>query len=167
MSTTIEGGAKPIFPALSKLYVSVAPYSYAFIRICLGLIIAYHGSPKLFEGIAPLLAKGTITRLGLEPPLAWAYLVGVVEFAGGIMLAIGLLTRLAAFALVIEFSVIVFAVKFANGFFAFSPKAIQPGFAGLVPGGFEFEMFFGLVCLAILFRGGERLSVDRAIGKEI
>jgi putative oxidoreductase len=158
---------RPLIPALGRLYGPLAPYSYAFIRICLGLIIAWHGYPKLFEGAAAGLAGSVIPKLGLQPALAWAYLVGVVEFAGGIMLAVGFLTRLAAAALVAEFAVIVFAVKFANGFFAFAPKAIQPGFAGLVPGGFEFELFFGLVCLALLFGGGGRLSVDRAIGREL
>lgn len=155
-----------IIPALGRIYKSLAPYSYPFIRFCAGVIIARHGYPKLFEGGVNGLA-GFLPKLGLEPGLAWAYLVGFVEFGGGVLLAIGLLTRLAAAALVIEFTVIVFIVKFANGFFAFAPKAIQPGFAGMVPGGFEFEMFLGLVCLAVLFRGGDWLSVDRAVGKEL
>jgi uncharacterized membrane protein YphA (DoxX/SURF4 family) len=43
----------------------------------------------------------------------------LVEFFGGVLLAIGLLTRLAAVMLVVEFAVIVFAVQFAIGFFAF------------------------------------------------
>jgi hypothetical protein len=43
---------------------------------------------------------------------------------------------------------------------------IQPGFPGLSAGGFEFEMLLGLCCLAFLFGGGGRYSVDHAIGKE-
>ena len=82
------------------------------------------------------------------------------------MLAFGFLTRFAAAALVIEFAVIVCVVKWANGFFAFR-QAIQPGFAGIVPGGFEFELSWRLICLALLFAGGGRLSVDRAIGREL
>jgi putative oxidoreductase len=155
---------RPFVPALSRLYAPLSPYAYPFIRICLGLIIARHGYPKLFEGLAVGLS-GIIAKLGLQPALGWAYLIGVVEFAGGIMLALGFLTRLAAASLVIEFAVIVFVIKFANGFFAFAPKAIQPGFAGYVPGGFEFEMFLGLCCLAFLFGGAGRLSIDQAIGK--
>src|SRR5437016_1361251 len=52
---------------------------------------------------------------------------------------VGPLTRVAAAALVI-----VFAVKFASGFFAFR-------------NGFEFERLLGLLCLAILFIGGGKL----------
>jgi putative oxidoreductase len=164
MSTTET--PQPIIPALRKVYAPLAPYAYTFIRVCVGLIIARHGYPKLFEGGVTGLA-GLFPKLGLEPGLAWAYLVGVVEFAGGVMLALGLLTRFVSVALVIEFTVIVFAVKFANGFLAFAPKAIQPGFAGLVPGGFEFELLLGLCCLAFLFGGAGRLSLDHAIGKEV
>jgi hypothetical protein len=50
--------------------------------------------------------------------------------------------------------------------FAFAPTAIQPGFPGLSAGGFEFEILLGLCCLAFLFGGGGRFSVDHAIGKE-
>jgi putative oxidoreductase len=110
---------------------------------------------------------GLLPKLGLGPSLAWAYLIGVVEFAGGVMLALGLLTRFVSVALVIEFTVIVFVVKFANGFLAFAPRAIQPGFPGMVPGGFEFELLLGLSCLAFLFGGAGRLSLDQVIGKEV
>ena len=140
-------------PALRALYEPLAPCAYAFMRFCVGAIIVPHSYTKLFQGaVAP--AAGMIAKLGLEPALAWAYFVGAVEFFGGILLAIGLLTRLCAAALVIEFAVIVFAVKFSIGFFAFR-------------GGFELELLLGLLCLGIFFKGGGRFSVDHAIGKEL
>src|SRR5258707_14765820 len=144
---------RPMVPALRALYEPLAPYAYAFMRFCVGATIVPHGYTKLFQG-AVGSAAGMIAKLGLEPAVGWAYFVGVVEFVGGILLAIGLLTRLAAAALVIEFAVIVFAVKSAAGFFAFK-------------GGFELELLLGLLCLAILFKGGGKLSVDRAIGREL
>ena len=152
---------------MRRIYGPFAPCGIAVIRICLGLIIARHGYPKLFEGAAAGLAAGMMPKLGLEPALFWAYLVGVTEFVGGLLLAAGFLTRLAAFALVIEFVVIVFVIKFANGFFAFTPQAIQPGFKGLSAGGFEFEMFLGLCCFGFLLAGGGHFSVDKKVGKEI
>src|SRR3981081_180038 len=85
---------QPIFPALRALYEPLAPYAYALMRFCVGATIVPHGYTKLFQGaVAP--AAGTIAKLGLEPAIAWAYFVGAVEFFGGILLAIGLLTRLA------------------------------------------------------------------------
>ena len=167
--SNVEGTAPQAFvPALHRIYAPLAPYAYPFIRFCAGVLIARHGYPKLFEGGAAGLAGGSILpTLGFTPALLWAYIIGCTEVFGGIMLAVGFLTRFAAAALVIEFTVIVFAVKWANGLFAFSPKAIQPGFAGLVPGGFELELLLGLICLAALFGGGGKASVDRAIGREI
>jgi putative oxidoreductase len=163
-----EGPAtRPFVPSLSKVYAPLAPYGFALIRICVGLIIMRHGYPKIFEGGAAGLSGFIGGKLGWEPALGWAWLVAIVEFGGGLLIATGLFTRLAAAFLVAEFAVIVFVVKWANGFIAFAPKAIQPGFAGMVPGGFEFEMLLGLVCLALLFSGGGRLSIDRAIGKEL
>lgn len=166
MSMTDNVRPRPFIPALAKIYAPLEPYALSFIRFFLGLFIAYHGYPKLFQGGATGLA-GFMPRLGLEPALGWAYLVGITEFFGGIMLAVGLLTRFVAAALVIEFAVIVFVIKWANGFIGYAAKAIQPGFAGMIPGGYEFELSWGLICLAFVFAGGGRLSLDRAIGREI
>lgn len=166
MSMTDSTQPRPFIPALARIYAPLAPYVLPALRIFTGLAIAYHGYPKLFSGGATGLA-GLMTRLGLEPALGWAYLVGITEFVGGIMLAVGLLTRFVAAALVIEFAVIVFWLKWANGFLAMAPRATQPGFPGVIPGGFEFELTWGLICLAFVVLGGGRLSVDRAIGREI
>ena len=145
--------ARPLIPVLSAVCEPVAPYAYSFMRLCVGAIIIPHGYTKLFQGAVPP-AAGMIAKLGLEPAMAWAYFVGLVEFGGGILIAVGFLTRLAAIALAIEFAVIVFAVKFVNGFCAFK-------------NGYEFELLLGLLCVAIFFRGGGSLSIDRAVGREL
>src|SRR5260370_35313866 len=106
-------------PALRALYEPLAPYAYAFMRFCVGATIVPHGYTKLFQGaVAP--AAGMIAKLGLEPAIAWAYFVGGVEFFGGVLLAIGLLTRLAAAIVAVEIALLVVAVKFAIDFFAFT-----------------------------------------------
>jgi len=153
MALQETSGSRPMIRALGALYQPLAPYAYSFMRLCTGAVIIPHGYTKLFAGaVGP--AAGMIAKLGLQPANEWAYFVGCVEFFGGILLAIGLLTRLAAALLIIEFAVIVFGVKFAAGFFAFR-------------NGFEFELLLGLLCIAILFGGGGKLSVDRAIGREL
>jgi putative oxidoreductase len=164
--TTDTSPRRPYLPVLQRIYAPLTPYAYSLIRFCVGAIIAYHGYPKVFAGGAAGLSGLLAGKLGLEPALLWAWVIALVEFGGGIMIAIGLFTRLASFALVIEFLVIVFVVKWANGMIAFSPKAIQPGFAGMTAGGFEYEMLLGLCCLAFLIGGAGRASVDGKIGKE-
>jgi putative oxidoreductase len=145
--------SQPIIPALSALYRPLTPYAYSFMRFCVGMTIIPHGYTKLFQGGVGG-AAGMIAKLGLQPATGWAYFVGGVEFFGGILFVLGLLSRLAAVALVIEFAVIVFAVKFANGFFAFK-------------NGFDLELLLGSLCFAMVFGGGGKLSIDSAIGKEL
>ena len=65
-----------------------APYVYALLRIVVGVLFAMHGSQKLF-GVP-----------GDKPPVELVSLMGlagIIEFAGGLLIALGLFTRPAAF----------------------------------------------------------------------
>lgn len=136
-------------PILSSLYDAVAPYSWTILRIVVGGFLIPHGYQKLFQtGVAGLVP--TISKMGFEPALAWAYFVAFVEFFGGIMIAIGFLTRLAAFAAAIEFLIIVVLLKAPNGFFA-------------QKNGLEFELLWAILFLLILLKGPGSYSVDRLI----
>jgi len=148
---TIEAG-RLVFPGAAKLYAAVSPYSYAIVRIALGLILIPHGANKLFFGDAAT-ASNTMAKLGLAAPLAWAYFIGVLEFFGGIMLALGLYTRAVALAFFIQMLVIAFGVLW--------PKWFWGG------RGMEYVVLMGLVALAIFFRGGGPLSLDARLRKEL
>ena len=95
-----------IVPGLAGFYQSIAPYSYAIIRFVAGAILIYHGYFKLFVTGVQGLADHVVTVLGLPVPLAWAYLVAVLECFGGAALALGFLTRPIALMLTIEFIII-------------------------------------------------------------
>ncbi len=146
-----------IVPALGPLYANLARWSYPLIRAATGLILMPHGAQKLFgwfggrglEGTGAALAQ----NLCLEPGVLWAALVGGTEFFGGLFVALGLLTRPAALGVAIVMAVAVFAVHLPNGFF-------------WGQGGYEYPLLWGLVALAIAFKGGAEMSLDRAIGRE-
>ena len=148
---------RPIIPALAPLHRGLSGLSYPMIRFFTGLILMPHGAQKLFGlfggGGLQATADGFASGLGLEPGMFFAVLVGGTEFFGGLFLAIGFLTRPAAVAVAILMAVAVFKVHLANGFFWTS-------------GGFEYPLLWGLIALALAFRGGGELSVDRAIGRE-
>jgi uncharacterized membrane protein YphA (DoxX/SURF4 family) len=57
-----------------------------------------------------------VVALGLADPAPWAGAMGILELAGGIMLALGLLTRPAALLLAAELLAMIFAVHSHNGF---------------------------------------------------
>ena len=140
-----------VFPGLGTLYARFSPYSYAFMRFCLGAILVPHGLQKLSSGAA---SGGGAARLGLMPPEFWAYLVAGNETFSALFLAIGLFTRFAAFAIAIEMAVITFVFQWPNGYF-------------WTRRGFEYPLLLGLLSVGVFFRGGGRYSIDHAIGKEL
>jgi putative oxidoreductase len=141
-----------LVPAAAPLYETLAPFAYTLIRIALGLILMPHGFAKLFQGDA-VAASRNFVNFGWAYPLAWAYFIGALEFFGGLMLALGLFTRVVAAAIVIEMSVISFAVLYPN--WSWGKR------------GMEYALFMGIVAFAILLRGGGRYSLDRLIGREL
>jgi len=79
--------------------------------------------------------------------------VALLELVGMIMLAVGLGTRIIAFMMAIELGVIVVMIQMPNGYFWTSRGA-------------EFALVLFLVCLAFVFGGGGRYSLDRKLGRE-
>ena len=145
-------------PPLGRAYEGLESLGVPMIRFAAGAILMPHGAQKLFGmfGAPPMeMYVRFFTNLGLEPAEPWIYFVGLVELVGGFLLAVGLLTRLAAAAIAIQMFYIVFFINWANGFF-WTPKA-----------GIEYPLLWGVIALAFVFMGGGRLSVDRAIGKEL
>jgi len=140
-----------LVPAAAPFYETLAPFAYTLIRVALGLILVPHGFAKLFQGDA-VTASRNFVNFGWAYPLAWAYFIGALEFFGGLLLAAGLFTRVVAAAIVIEMSVISFAVLYPN--WSWGKR------------GMEYALFMGIVALAIFLRGGGKYSLDRLIGRE-
>jgi len=151
MISANAGTPKPLLPTLAKVYQPLAPYGYAFLRVCTGAILIPHGAQKLFSGGAAALAGKTLAAW--PAPLAWAYGIGVLEFLGGALLVFGLLTRPVALLFVIELLVFIFGVHIDKGWL-------------WNRGGVQYPLFLLGLCLAFLARGGGHYSLDRAIGKE-
>ncbi len=146
---------KLIVPAVGGLYAWGSDLAYPLVRFFAGLILAPHGAQKLFEWFGGNQA-GTIqffNNVGVVPGEFWVIVVGSVEFFGGILIAIGLLTRPAALGAIILMVVAILTVNSGNGYF-------------WTKGGYEFAMLWAIVFLAIFFKGGGRLSIDSKLGKE-
>ncbi|HEX9463097.1 MAG TPA: DoxX family protein [Alphaproteobacteria bacterium] len=134
-----------IFPGLQPFYDALAPYMYPLFRFTVGATLIPHGVAKLMNGVdkfAPSMA-----RLGIAPATEVAYFIIFLEIVGGACVAIGLLTRLFAAAVAIEFAVITFAVHLPIAWFAGQR-------------GGEYPLMWGIFFLCIALRGGGKLSVD-------
>jgi len=126
---------------------------YALARAWFALLIVPSGYEKVFTDGASRIASGNVLKTGFYPPLFWAWVVALLELVGMILLAVGLGTRVLAFMMAIELGVIVVAIQMPNGYFWTSR-------------GTEFALILFIVCLAFVFGGGGRYSLDRKIGRE-
>jgi putative oxidoreductase len=151
MSDEAIDARRLVVPSVAGLYEACAPYSYTLIRVALGLVLLPHGVNKLFFGDAANAAR-TMAGLGLDPPLVWAYFIGVVEAAGGLLMVLGLYTRVVAAAFVIQMCVIAFGVLWPKWWWG--------------QRGMEYVTLMGLVSLAVFFKGGGKLSLDNRLHKE-
>jgi len=147
---------KPIVPSLAAFTGALSPFAEPALRVLAGLMLVPHGSQKLFGAFGGYGVEATgqffAAKLGLPAPLA--LLAGVIEVFGGIALALGLLTRLAAILVVGLMAVAIVAVHLPAGYF-------------WTNGGFEYPLLWGAVALYFAVRGGGRISVDGLIGREI
>ena len=141
-----------LFPGLRSFYASLEPLSWLLVRCACGLILAVHGWGKISRGaeaMAPAFQK-----MGYDHPVALIWFLVFVEFVGGLGIALGLFTRFFAAMVTIEMAVIMFAHYLPNGF-------------SWLNRGYEFVLLWGLVSLAIWWRGGGPYSLDRKIGVEL
>jgi putative oxidoreductase len=144
--------ARPVFPALAKYYPQASEWGYLLLRVTAGLMLIPHVWPKLMMGPAAL-AAGVMTRRGVEPALAAAYIAIILEVAGAICITLGLFTRPIAALLVLEFIVIV-KVHAVAGW-------------GVSAGGAEFALLWLIAFVFIMLRGGGPYSLDAKLGREV
>ncbi len=132
----------------------LAEFAPLVVRAIVGVIMAAHGLQKLLGG--PANFGGILGQLGVPAPTLMAFVVTFVELVGGILLVVGLFSRLAALLLTINLVVAILLVKVGVGFL--SPQS----------GGVGAELDLALIAgfLAVLFAGPGRISLDRALGIE-
>jgi putative oxidoreductase len=115
-----------------------SPQFYALMRIVVGLLFACHGAQKLFGVLG-----------GQHVPLQSMFgLAGIIEFVGGLMIAIGLLTGTVAFIATGEMAFAYFTAHFPRG-----PVPIQNGG--------ELAVLYCFVFLYIASRGAGIWGVDK------
>jgi putative oxidoreductase len=129
-------------------------YGLLLLRLVVGGTMFAHGAQKLFGWFGGGGIRGTAgffgSNLGFRAPLAMATLAGLAE-AGGLLLAAGFLTPLAALGIAVVMLTAIAAVHWSKGFFNTN-------------GGFEFNLTLLTAAVALAATGPGRFAVDRAIG---
>ena len=116
---------------------------YAVTRLVIGLLFACHGAQKLFG----VLGGGS----QLSNPMMLA--AGVIELAGGLLVALGLWASYAAFIASGQMAVAYFMVHAPGGFWPIQNKG-------------ELAVLYCFVFLFIASRGSGRWSVDGILRKK-
>jgi putative oxidoreductase len=115
---------------------------YALLRIVVGLLYACHGAQKLFG----VLGGQVMT----SNPMMLA--AGIIEFGGGLLIALGFLTSWAAFIASGQMAVAYFMVHAKGGFWPIVNKG-------------ELAVVYCFLFLYFAARGAGPYSVDAAIRK--
>ena len=135
------------------LLKSTGGYAALILRVPVGLILAAHGSQKLFSWFEGYGLEGTgqwMASIGLEPGYLMALMSGSAEFFGGLALVLGLLTRPAALVTAFTMLVAIFSVHISNGLF-------------MSNNGYEYALSLLAVTLALTIQGAGRVSLDNAL----
>ena len=86
-----------------------------WLRLLMGAGIASHGYGKIFGGQVEAFSEG-VAQMGLPFPLFFAWAAALSEFVGGIFIALGLGTRIAALLVLVTMSVAAFLRHAADPF---------------------------------------------------
>lgn len=84
------------------------------LRVFIGAALMTHGIPKMFGGLTKFTEF--VSSLGVPAPQVMAFLAAFAESFGALFLAIGLLTRPAAFMIICTMSVAIFGAHADAGF---------------------------------------------------
>jgi len=124
------------------------PFGILVMRLALGAIMIANGFHKIFPRGALYNFTHYVGTLGLPPWLG--YVSAFTEFFGGVLLVLGLLTRIAALLTAIDMAVAIIKVTWHGGLVG------------------QHNMSLTLACFALalmlVFTGGGLLAIDNAIG---
>ena len=122
---------------MPKVWEKLAPWFYVLLRVAAGLAFAEHGAQKLF-GVLGGKAVSLATQTGLA---------GIIEFLGGLMIALGLFTGPVAFVASGEMAWAFFQQHFPKGFFP-------------IQNGGELPVLYCFIFLYLSAVGSGKLSID-------
>jgi putative oxidoreductase len=131
----------------------------------LGFGFAYHGFPKIFTAEGHQQLTGMLQGVGLPLPETTAWLVGILEFFGGLALIAGALVTLISILGAIEMIVAMVLVHLPAGFnFMNITGMTETGPVFGMPG-YEVNLLYVAGFLALALGGAGAASVDTALGK--
>jgi putative oxidoreductase len=139
---------------LRKIIATSPTWFTVPIRLALAAVMIGHGAQKVLgtfggPGFSAYIAGNTPFTF-MRPTWFWLAAAAFSELVGGLLVGIGLLTRVGAFFIACVMLTAVVGVHLKGGFFAANR-------------GFEYPLSLLAMALALLIAGGGQASVDRAL----
>ena len=125
-------------------------FGLLLLRVLFGLYLAFgHGLGKITGGPEQWAGLGgTMEIFGLGfAPTVWGFMAAIAEFVCALLVAVGFLTRPAALLVVLNMSV-----------------AATAHITGVIDGGPEMALLYGIAVLSLVFVGPGKYSVDEIAG---
>lgn len=133
--------------------VTAASLGILILRVGIGVALASHGWNKFFGGGKIPGTARWFESIGMRPGTGriCAVMAASTELGAGTLMALGLLTPLAAAGMVAVMCVAAWTVHLPNGFFS-------------AKNGYELNFVFGLAAVAVATVGPGRWSLDNLLG---
>jgi putative oxidoreductase len=157
-----QSRVRGFFAALFSTRTAPLPTDIVLIivRTVLAWVFIYHGARRLFGWFGGLgisrSADYFANTAHLHPGTLWAVLSGLIEFGGGIAIALGFLTRLAGAGIFVDMMMAIVTVTWANGINATGTKS-----------GYELNLGLGVLALVVAFFGAGRFSIDALLERRL
>lgn len=123
-------------------------------RVVVGTMMFFHGLDKLSGGVDGF--AGGLDEMGVPVPTFAAWVVTLLELVGGLMLVVGLLSRVIAALLTIELIFAIILVTGKIGLIAESGEGV----------GFERDLAYIVGFLVVVLLGPGRPSLDHVLRLE-
>ena len=137
-----------------RMFASSAPKATLLVRVLVGWVFLSEGIQKFL--FPETLGVGRFAKIGIPDPSFTAPFVGVVEILFGVLIIVGLLTRLATIPLLIDISVAIATTKI--------PMLLDKGFwTAAHEARTDLCMLLGLIFLLLV--GAGPLSIDRRLNQ--
>lgn len=137
-----------------RLLATSATWFTIPVRLGLGAVMIAHGAQKVLgtfggPGFNNYISGNTPFSF-MRPTWLWLSAAAFSEFLGGILLVLGLLTRISSFFIACTMLTAVVGVHWTGGFFASNR-------------GYEYPFALLTMALALMISGGGMLSIDKAL----
>ena len=141
---------------LRKLTATSATWAMLPLRLALGVIFIAHGAQKVFGSWEGPGLRAFINFPApypfMRPAWLWMGAAAIAELVGGILVLLGLFTRVGAFLIFCIMLTAMLGVHWKNGFFMSNM-------------GIEYTVALVGMALALLIAGGGQASADKMISR--